>query len=278
MTADAPAPSDTGLDACQHWRLLAQADADGELGASEAAHLAAHLATCPGCTSAQATQLALSARIRAEIPYHRAPNALREAIEQRLIPAAPPSLASRPRPLLPLRTFRLPALRTLLPFGSGLAVAACAVLLLGIPRGDDLTGALVAGHIRALQPGHLMDVVSTDQHTVKPWFDGRLDYAPPVKDLKAEGFPLAGARLDYASGRPVAALVYQRRQHVIDLYVWPAGSAARHGPGTAEHSGYNVIRWSQDGMEFWAVSDVSARELDDFARLWKTAPPLPPPG
>ena len=128
---------------------------------------------------------------------------------------------------------------------------------------------MVASHIRALQPGHLSDVASTDQHTVKPWFDGRLGYAPPVKDLKAEGFPLAGGRLDYLAGRPVAALVYQRSQHVVELFAWPDGGHLDHGPAASSRSGYNFLRWSQDGMAFWAVSDLNAQELADFVRLWR---------
>ena len=114
-----------------------------------------------------------------------------------------------------------------------------------------------------------MDVASTDEHTVKPWFDGRLDFAPPVKDLKTEGFPLTGGRLDYLAGRPVAALVYQRRQHTIDLFVWPDGSRLDRGTAEGSRNGYNFQRWSRGGMVFWAVSDLGAPELADFVRLWQ---------
>jgi len=124
---------------------------------------------------------------------------------------------------------------------------------------------VVADHIRALQPGHLLDVASTDQHTVKPWFDGRLDFAPPVKNLKADGFPLAGGRLDYLAGRAVAALVYGRRQHTINLFVWPSNDSA--GSGQGSRNGYNFQRWSLDGMALWAVSDISAQELAEFVRI-----------
>jgi anti-sigma factor RsiW len=114
-----------------------------------------------------------------------------------------------------------------------------------------------------------MDVVSTDQHTVKPWFDGRLDFAPPVKDLRSLGFPLAGGRLDYLAGRPVAALVYQRDKHLIDLYVWPDDGRLARGPADGSRNGYDFKRWSQNGMVFWAVSDLNGAELSDFVRLWK---------
>ncbi len=163
-----------------------------------------------------------------------------------------------------------PSLRGSVPFGAGFALAACLALALLPPRaGGGLPDDVVAGHIRALQPGHLMDVASTDQHTVKPWFDGRLDYAPPVKDFKAEGFPLSGGRLDYLAGRPVAALVYQRRQHLIDVFVLPKVDGIE--PAEGSRNGYNFQRWTQGGMAFWAVSDVSAKELADFVRLWQTS-------
>ncbi len=130
---------------------------------------------------------------------------------------------------------------------------------------------IVAGHIRALQPGHLEDVPSSDQHTVKPWFDGRIDFAPPVKDLAAQRFPLRGGRLDYAAGRPVAALVYQRDKHVIDLFVWPAAESAARPAESTERQGYNVVHWAQDGMVLWAVSDLEASQLREFAEDWRKA-------
>ncbi len=126
---------------------------------------------------------------------------------------------------------------------------------------------IVASHIRALQPGHLMDAVSTDRHTVKTWFDGRLDYAPPVKDLAASGFPLSGGRLDYLAGRPVAALDYQRAKHDINFYVWPSRRVASV---SGVVNGYNFISWSQDDMVFRVVSDLNAVELREFVALWRS--------
>lgn len=288
-------------DGCAEMRLLVQADVDGELSPAEAARVAAHVEGCAGCAGAQASLLALSVRLRREAPYHAASDALRAAVRARIAapgaaaPVATSAAASvgahRPAsapvaavPRLPWRQRpgRLPQgwrqgwnlgrpLGPFAPFGAGFALAACLALLLVLPRGGGLPDDVVASHIRALQPGHLLDVASTDQHTVKPWFDGRLDYAPPVKDLKAEGFPLAGGRLDYLAGRPVAALAYQRRQHVVQLYAWPDGSHLERGPAEGSRSGYNWVRWSRDGMAFWAVSDLNAAELADFVRHWQAA-------
>jgi anti-sigma factor RsiW len=247
-------------DGCAEMRLLIQADVDGELTAADAARVAAHLDGCAGCTDAQARLLALGVRLRQEVPRHAAPAALRAAVRASIGTMLPPA----PRRRAEWRRMLRPGIA----FGAGAALAA-GVLLAVLPSGGgDLADAVVASHVRALQPGHLMDVVSTDQHTVKPWFNGRLDFSPPVKDLAPEGFPLAGGRLDYLAGRPVAALVYKRRQHMIDLFVWPASGGVADAPG---HGGYNVAHWQQDGMVFWAVSDVSAGELAEFVRLWKAS-------
>ncbi len=241
-------------DECAAMRLLIQAGTDGELSAADSAGVAAHLDGCASCAEVERQLLALSARLRREAPRHAAPPALRAAVQARIAAAAPPSARWRP------------PLRMAASFGAGMALAASIMLTVVSPR-QDVADLVVAGHIRALQPGHLTDVVSGDQHTVKPWFDGRLDFAPPVKDLAGAGFPLAGGRLDYLGGRAVAALAYQRRQHVIDLFVWPQPGASQE-PAASALNGYNVLRWRRDGMAFWAVSAVGAGELAEFAQLW----------
>ena len=260
-------------EACTEMNLLIQADVDGELAPAEAARVAAHVQGCPSCAEAQAQLLTLSGRLRGEVPYHAAPSALRAAVQARIAAVAAPAEALHTPQRAPWwKRLPRPRLGGAASFGAGMAFAACLAVVLLLPQGHSgLPEDVVAGHIRGLQPGHLMDVVSTDQHTVKPWFDGRLDYAPPVKDLKAVGYPLAGGRLDYLAGRPVAALVYQRRQHLIDLFVWPDKGHAQAGPAEGSRNGYNFVRWSRDGMVFWAVSDVNARELADFARLWQAS-------
>jgi anti-sigma factor RsiW len=155
-------------------------------------------------------------------------------------------------------------------FACGLVVAVSATTMLGTARNeDDFEQQLVSAHIRSLMPNHLMDVASTDQHTVKPWFTGKLDFSPPVVDLTSEGFPLVGGRLDYLHGRPVAALVYQRRGHVINVFVMPARDDRASGMASALRHGYQVAEWQKSGMRLWAVSDVARDELDQFAQLLK---------
>nr|WP_294508127.1 anti-sigma factor [uncultured Rhodopila sp.] len=260
-------------DDCAEMQLLVQADVDGELSPREAAAVAAHLDHCAACAELQTQLIVLSGRIRQEVPYHKAPDSLRAAILSRV---AAPAKSTNDNPVPRWRRLLRPGLGPIIPFGGGAAVAACLALLLLVPSAGGLPEAVVSDHIRALQPGHLMDVISTDQHTVKPWFDGRLDFAPPVKDFKAEGFPLAGGRLDYLAERPVAALIYQRRQHLIDLYVWPDDGRRDRGPASGSRSGYNFVHWSEGGMSFWAVSDLGAGELADFARLWRAPEPESP--
>lgn len=249
--------------------LLVQAEIDGELGAADAAALEAHRAGCAICTAARIELLRARALVRGEAPEPM-PEAVRARVMARLQAAgAPPTTRSVRRPRWRWPGLRWPAFG----FGLGAACAAALALLIVLPERQSLTGEIVAAHIRALQPGHLQDVASTDQHTVKPWFDGRIDFAPPVKDFAAQGYPLAGGRLDYVDGRPVAALVYRRDKHVIDLFVWPAGGAplpsGLWADGETAVQGYNVVHWRDGGMIFWAVTDAERAQLADFATLWK---------
>jgi anti-sigma factor RsiW len=253
-------------ESCAEMQLLVQADVDGELQPAEAARVAAHLEHCPDCAETQAHLLALSARLRQDAPRYPASDALRAAVRAS-IAVAPPA---REPPRRPRATIVRNA-----SFGAGFALAACLALFMLLPAGltqdGALTDAVVTAHIRALQPGHLMDVVSTDQHTVKPWFDGRLPFAPPVKDFAQAGFPLAGGRIDYLAGHMAAAMVYHRGQHVIDLFVWPSAGSADQAPAAGSRDGYNFLQWRQGGMTFWAVSDVNPRELADFVRDWQAS-------
>ena len=160
--------------------------------------------------------------------------------------------------------------------GSALSAAVAASLVLTVIRGDQeqaVADEVVSAHIRSLQPGHLMDVATSDQHTVKPWFNGRVDVAPPVIDLTAESFTLLGGRLDYIDGEPVAAIVYQRRKHMINLFVAQHLGAKRTRTAAESIQGYNVRRWSQGGLDFWAVSDLAGDELDEFVQKIARAVP-----
>jgi anti-sigma factor RsiW len=246
--------------------LLVQAEFDGELDAAQAAQLAAHRSGCLACQAAEA-ELAWARELFRGDLYEPAPDAVRGRVLARL------DLLVEPTPV-PRRRFRHFAAWRPTAAGFGLGAACAAALMLSVfsPAEQSLTEQVVAGHVRALQPGHLKDVASSDQHTVKPWFDGRIDFAPPVRDLGAAGFPLIGGRLDYLGGRPVAALVYQRAKHIINLFVWPAAENAASTPETADRGGYNVLHWTQDGMAFWAVSDVERSQLRAFAATWRGTP------
>lgn len=224
-------------------QLLIQAELDGELDAAGVAALAAHVRDCADCAALRADLGALSTRMRDEVTRFAAPASLRVAIPRE--PSAP-------------RYWGLGVA-----FGAGIALAAGLAAIFVLPAGVGAMPDVVSAHIRALQPGHLLDVASTDRHTVKPWFDGRLDYAPPVRDFTTAGFRLLGGRLDYVAGRPVAALVYGRDKHLIDVFIWPGA----HGASERVVQGYNVIAWSQSGMSYRAVSDLNVRELDALAAL-----------
>jgi anti-sigma factor RsiW len=233
---------------------------DGELDAARAADFERHLLSCPQCTSALETQEVLRATIERAGLYERAPVALRRKIEEQYrkpVEVAPFKARVRPTQWLAL------AAALILAFLIG-------VRLLPGPGGHrgqtELASAIVDAHLRSLQPGHLEDVISTDQHTVKPWFDGRVDFAPPVRDLATGGFPLQGGRLDVVQGHPVAVLVYGRRKHVINVFIWPTAEPDA-GPQSGSQLGYNWVDWRKAGMELRAVSDVTPSDLDELRKL-----------
>lgn len=243
--------------------LLVQAELDGELDAAQAAMLAAHRQECAICQAAVA-ELAQARALIDDDLYQPMRDEFRQRITAQFAVAPAPRVAS-------LLGWWRRWWSSAAGFGIGAACAAGIAALMVTSTQTDLTEQIVAGHIRALQPGHLEDVASTDQHTVKPWFDGRIDFAPPVKDLVAERFALRGGRLDYIGGRPVATLVYQRDKHLIDLYVWPAADAERL-PETAQRQGYNIVHWTRNGMALWAVSDLEPIQLREFAEAWQRSP------
>lgn len=249
--------------------LLVQAEFDGELDAAQAASLQMHRAQCPVCQGAE-LELARAREVLREMPSQQTPDAVR----QRVLAALD---VARPKPATGSAKSRFSSRfhwwrHSTLGFGLGAACTAGVAFLVLPSAQQSLTDQVVAGHVRALQPGHLEDVPSTDQHTVKPWFDGRIDFAPPVKDLALKGFPLKGGRLDYIGGRPVAALIYQRDKHIIDLFAWPATGDLKLAPEFTEHNGYNVLHWVENNTELWAVSDVAPDQLHKFVSDWERLP------
>jgi anti-sigma factor RsiW len=250
-------------DACPDKRLLLHGLIDGELDAANALGLEAHLQGCAGCTEELARLQALRRRLAEPALSYPAPEGLRARIT-----AAITAEDARERRMKPGWS-----VRRLAPFvlGGGMAaLAASLALVVFRPAAPSLTleRELVDDHVRSLLAQHLTDVASTDQHTVKPWFGGRVDYSPPVVDLKDQGFPLAGGRLDYVDGKVTAALVYRRRLHVINLFVRPASGRADAAFETSR-DGYNLVRWRKGGLEFWAVSDVNRTELEQFRDLFE---------
>jgi len=254
--------------------LLVQAELDGELDAAQTADLNAHRVTCPACQAAEQELTALRTLIVPHELYRPVPEELRERLfTDRLAAQQHPvsgsvdfrtERATEPRAFVSrVRGWRQSALA----FGIGAGCAAALAFLMLSSREQSLIEQVVAGHVRALQ-----DIISTDHHTVRPWFDGRIDFYPPVKDLKQPGFSLEGGRLDYIAGRLVAAVVYRRANHIINLFVWPSGDKFGAEPETTERNGYGVLHWAQDGMEIWAVSDVDAVQLRRFVQSWRQSP------
>ncbi|WP_257169309.1 anti-sigma factor [Bradyrhizobium sp. SRS-191] len=253
---------------CDEAEILIHALADGELDAGHSTEVEAHVATCPRCASELAAVREMKQALAGADLRYKAPAALRERIEA----ALPPAQSSNVTPLV-----SAPSRRTLLRgFAMGSAVSALAAtgLVAIVLRNDDqqrIEAEIVSAHLRSLQAGHLTDVISTDQHTVKPWFNGKLDVAPPVIDLTAEGFTLIGGRLDYVDARAIGAVVYRRRQHVINLFVAQTSSTDRRAPRLDTLQGFNIRSWRARGLSYWAVSDINVEELNEFGERFERA-------
>jgi anti-sigma factor RsiW len=249
---------------CHEATALLQAYGDGELDPVRSAEIERHLIGCAECAARRDGLAALRARIRAEVPYHRAPAAVRARALAALDAAVSTHAPSRPP-------------RDRWSWLTAGALAGCAATVLAWFLGTavldweadhDLVTEAVTNHTRATLGNRLIDVASSDQHTVKPWLSARLDYSPPVQDLSAEGFPLAGGRLDYLDRHPVATLVYRYRLHTIDVFVRPLAAKGSEAapPKLATQRGFNVVHETGSGMEWWAVSDVNSEVLTDFLR------------
>ena len=255
---------------CLQTRESLSAYIDGELSPDRAAEVAEHLSSCDECAREYEQMLVTVRTLRDELVRHRAPDVLRARVrtalrEEQLAP--PARLVPTPR-----RAWRIPW--HVVAAAMVVAVASSGITLLargGRSSASALADEVLTSHIRSLMPEHLTDIRSSDQHNVKPWFNGRLDFSPTVPRLEEQGFPLLGGRIDYVHGRPVAVTVYGRRQHVINVFSWPVDPGGDSAPAPEARHGYNLERWRRDGMEYWAVSDLNAAELRQFTALLSEA-------
>jgi len=236
---------------------------DGELAEAERALLRDHLAGCPECGPEAAALERLRDDFRRSAPIFRAPEALRSRIRVALRDEAATSAYTAARPAPGWLAYAA-SIMLAVAVGSG-----GTFMLLGERQTDTMATEIIDSHLRSLLGTHLTDVASSDQHTVKPWFAGRTDLSPPAVDLGAEGFPLVGGRLDLIAGKPVPALVYKRREHVISLFVLPASRA--DGGETLSRRGYNLRHWDEGDLGFWAVTDAAPTELAEFEHLFRAA-------
>jgi anti-sigma factor RsiW len=253
---------------CTESEVLLHALIDGELDAGHAREVEAHIAGCAACAEKLNSFRAMRQAMSAAALKESAPPHLRSRIEQSIPPAKPVSTPAA----VPARSVFRPTRRWFFggfALGAGLSAAMAAGVVLTVVannQGQEIADDLLSAHLRSLQANHLLDVATSDQHTVKPWFNGRVDVAPPVVDLTADGFTLLGGRLDYLEGEPVAAIVYQRRKHVINLFIARHSAVKSAGTPSESVQGYNIRHWSQNGLDLWAVSDLAGGELDEFVQ------------
>jgi mycothiol system anti-sigma-R factor len=247
---------------CDFSGTLLHAYLDGELDAMRAAEFERHLETCRECTATLGAAESLRSSLQRAQLYETAPGDLRKKIRAELkVPAGKTSGSS-------VAAWRWLAAAAAILLVTGVAWFAVPYFRATSMQSSVTSTEIIDAHIRSLQAGHLTDVASTDQHTVKPWFDGKLEFIPPVHDFMDEGFPLLGGRLDVLGERNVAALVYGRRKHFINVFVWPTKEPDTpiHPPGSRQ--GYQWVHWRHQGMEFCAISDVSAQDLHELAQLF----------
>jgi anti-sigma factor RsiW len=254
---------------CAETEILLHALLDGELDAGHAHEVEGHLAHCPGCAAQLDAYRALRHAMSAPQLRYVAPMSVRRRIEAAVPVPAAPRRANKP-------TFwanRRSALKGFV-MGTALSTAMAASLLLtviGTDQDQHVLGDVVSAHVRSLQGEHLTDVQTSDQHTVKPWFNGKLDISPPVVDLTAQGFTLIGGRLDYLDGKTVASIVYRRRKHVINLFVADVAASENQKEKRETMQGFNILRWTASSLEFFAVSDINPEELQEFVDKFEAA-------
>ncbi|HSS46769.1 MAG TPA: anti-sigma factor [Burkholderiales bacterium] len=245
---------------CDETRNLMHGYLDKEIDLVRAMEVEKHLEGCAECKALYSQETAVQSTIRERASYYAAPKYLEARIR-----------AALPKPGKKAMVFRQPNLNWL-SFAASMAFAV--VITWGVAlnfnaasEDERLTEEIISDHVRSLMANHLSDVASSDQHTVKPWFNGKLDFSPTVIDLTTQGYVLVGGRLDYLNNRPVAVLVYRHRKHFINLFIWPEESREKSLVRTKTKQGYNLIHWKDSGMVFWAVSDLQENELMQFASL-----------
>jgi anti-sigma factor RsiW len=254
---------------CHETQDLIHGYLDGELDLVRNLEIERRLQDCQTCSRVLRNQQALRSAIMSGYFYHHAPASLQTRVRSAARKANKPEVFHQ---IMSWIMLRIMSWRRLSVGASLAAVAILALMLAPIltrPSANDLMAReIISAHVRSLMAIHLTDVSSSDQHTVKPWFNGKLDFSPPVKDLTDQGFPLVGGRLDYINDRPVAALVYRRQQRLINLFIWPSEQGSEKAKiEPAPRQGYHLFRWTTSGMTYWAVSDLNERELKEFVQL-----------
>jgi len=268
---------------CEEATKLMDGYLDGELDPITSQTIEQHLRECRNCEQAYEAHTALAYAISRGAPYYKAPAELRQRVQSSLRDAigvrASRSAArenhasltsrwARRRPVLPEISWNWLALAAAIILGA--LITAVFLPRMRSPNADQfLATQLIASHVRSLMANHLTDVPSSDQHTVKPWLDAKLDFAAPVPDLSSQGFPLIGGRLDYLDSRSVAALVYQKRKHFINLFIWPTTPKDSTAQTMVEREGYHLVHWSDGDFTYWAVSDVNINDLQSFKQLFE---------
>lgn len=235
---------------------------DGELDAVRSAEFERHLEGCSECRGELEEIGSLRKHLQESDLFQPASPELRSRIIQEI---APEANGDRKKRFAARKSFLSPAFGALAAAAASLAIVL--VLFQSHNQSARLTAELIDAHVRSLQPGHLTDVLSTDQHTVKPWFDGKLDFIPPVADFSSQGFPLVGGRLDVIEGHNVAAVVYARRKHLVNLFVWPSRAKETSRASSGSHNGYNWLGWRSGDMQFCLISDTSLADLGELRTL-----------
>lgn len=243
--------------ACTDQELLLNAYIDDELDAANTARLDAHLAGCTNCRDELERLRTAHQALSGDGVRHVMPEALRARVDRALKAERKAQPGARSR-----GSWWAPAL------GGAIAASLAMSLVLPLDQQGRVDDELIAGHVRSLQVQHLVDVQTSNDHVVRPWFNGKIDFAPPVPELAAQGFPLAGGRLDYLEGRTVPAIVYKRRLHSINLFVWPAKDERQR---LVQKDGYSIAEWSGRGLRYAAVSDISPGDLEQFRRAFVAA-------